>query len=568
MQILTVDEMRRLERAADEDGHSYDEMMERAGRAVAEAVKARASVAGKRVLVLVGPGNNGGDGLVAARYLSEAGANVACYLLKPRDDEDANFAAVRERELFVADASTDKRWRVLHQLVTSADVLIDALLGTGVHLPLEGSVAVMLERVRAGLETRRIEPAAARRFVTLNDPGKAKPPALIVAVDGPSGLDYDSGDVDPQALAADVTVTFARPKWGHFLFPGAGACGDLVVADIGIDERLLRKTVGEPTVEVATPAMVAPLLPTRSRGAHKGTFGKALLVAGSINYTGAAFLAASGAARVGAGLVTLAVPAAIHGPLAAKISEATYLILPQSMGIVAPNACSLLLETMGAYQAMLLGPGLTQEKEVVEFVDQLFQSAVHPARTGRIGFQVGTAPDGGPKVPSGPEFPPLVVDADGLNALAALQDDEWWRRLPPNTVLTPHPGEMARLMGGTVAEIQGDRLGVATEMAVQWAHVVLLKGAYTVVAAPDGRAMILPFATPALATAGSGDVLAGAIVGLLAQGLAPFDAALVAGYMHGLAGQWASREIGPAGSLAGDLLPRLPRALRFLAGAR
>jgi NAD(P)H-hydrate repair Nnr-like enzyme with NAD(P)H-hydrate dehydratase domain/NAD(P)H-hydrate repair Nnr-like enzyme with NAD(P)H-hydrate epimerase domain len=505
---------------------------------------------------------------VAARYLSEAGANVACYLLKPRDGEDANFAAVRERELFVADATTDQRLRVLHQLVTSADVIIDALLGTGVHLPLEGSVAVMLERVSAGLKTRRSESASARKLTGLNDPAKAKAPALIVAVDGPSGLDCDSGDIDPQALAADVTVTFARPKWGHFLFPGAGACGDLVVADIGIDERLLRKIVDEATVEIVTPAMIAPLLPTRSRDAHKGTFGKALVVAGSINYTGAAFLAASGAARVGAGLVTLAVPAAIHGPLAAKISEATFLILPQAMGIVAPNACSLLLETMGTYQAMLLGPGLTQEKEVVEFVDQLFQSAVHPTRTSRIGFQVGTAPEGTPKPSGEPRFPPLVVDADGLNALAALHDAEWWRRLPPNTVLTPHPGEMARLMGGTAAEVQGDRLGVAKEMAVQWGHVVLLKGAFTVVAAPDGRAIILPFATPALATAGSGDVLAGAIVGLLAQGLAPFDAAVVGAYVHGLAGQWANREIGPSGSVAGDLLPRLPRALRFLGTAR
>jgi NAD(P)H-hydrate epimerase len=160
------------------------------------------------------------------------------------------------------------------------------------------------------------------------------------------------------------------------------------------------------------------------------------------------------------------------------------------------------------------------------------------------------------------------VDADGLNALAALQDGEWWRRIPTPAVLTPHPGEMARLMDGTTAEVQEDRIGVAKEMAVQWGHVVLLKGAYSVVAGPDGRTVILPFATPALATAGSGDVLAGAIVGLLAQGLEPFDAALLGAYIHGLAGQWASREIGPAGSVAGDLLPRLPRALRFLKGIK
>jgi len=565
MRILTVEEMRRLEAAADEAGHSYDEMMERAGRGVAEAVMARLSISDRRVLVLVGPGNNGGDGLVAARYLSEAGANVACYLLKRRDEEDANFAAVRERELFVADATSDQSWRVLHQLVTSADVVIDALLGTGVHLPLEGTVAVMLERVSQGLKTGRSERAAARRVVGLNDPVEPTGVPLVVAVDGPSGLDYDHGTIDPQALAADLTVTFAYPKWGHFTFPGAGACGDLVVADIGIDARLTRSIVGKSEVEVVTTEMAAPLVPARPRDAHKGTFGKALLVAGSTNYTGAAYLAASGAARVGAGLVTLAVPADIHGALAAKISEATFLILPQSMGIVAPNACSLLMEKMGTYQAMLLGPGLTQEKEVVEFVDQLFQAKPHPTRTSRIGFKIGAAPEGRPKKTDEPAFPPLVVDADGLNALAALQDAEWWRRLPSPAVLTPHPGEMARLMGATTAEVQEDRLGIAKEMAVQWGHVVLLKGAYTVVAGPDGRVVILPFATPALATAGSGDVLAGAIVGLLAQGLAPFDAALVGAYVHGLAGQWASREIGLAGSVAGDLLPRLPRAVRVLA---
>jgi hydroxyethylthiazole kinase-like uncharacterized protein yjeF len=564
MQIVTVEEMHRLESAADKAGHSYNEMMERAGRGVAEAVMARLPIADKRVLVLVGPGNNGGDGLVAARYLSEAGANVACYLLKSRDEDDANFAAVRERELFAASATSDQRWRVLHQLVTSADVVIDALLGTGVHLPLEGTVAVMLERVRNGLQTRRSELAAAQHVVGLNDPVESAAVPLVVAVDGPSGLDYDNGDIDPQALVADLTVTFAYPKWGHFVFPGAGACGDLAVADIGIDARLTRKIVAKSAVEVVTTEMAAPLLPARPRDAHKGTFGKALLVAGSINYTGAAYLAASGATRVGAGLVTLAVPAAIHGALAAKISEVTFLILPQAMGIVAPNACNLVLEKMGTYQAMLLGPGLTQEKEAVEFVDQLFQAAHHPTRKRGIGFQVGPMPEGLANKADGPVFPPLVVDADGLNALATLQDADWWRRLPAPAVLTPHPGEMARLMGGTTAEVQEDRLGIAKEMAVQWGHVILLKGAHTVVAAPDGRVVILPFATPALATAGSGDVLAGAIVGLLAQGLAPFDAALVGAYVHGLAGQWASREIGPAGSVAGDLLPRLPRALRVL----
>jgi NAD(P)H-hydrate epimerase len=323
--------------------------------------------------------------------------------------------------------------------------------------------------------------------------------------------------------------------------------------------------LGEPKLEVATVGMVRALLPDRPRDAHKGTFGKALLAVGSINYTGAAYLAASGATRVGAGLVTLAVPAAIHSALAAKISEATYLILPQALGIVAPNAVRLLMEEMGNYRAMLIGSGMTQEKEAFEFVRKLFQAQATAKSRGRIGFQAGGVPERDDDESERPVFPPLVVDADALNALAALDAQEWWHRLPAPSVLTPHPGEMARLMGVETREVQSNRLTVATEMASRWGHVVLLKGAYSVVADPGGRIVVLPFATSALASAGSGDVLAGAIVGLMAQGLAPFDAALAGAYLHGLAGFWAGEEIGPAGTVASDLLPRLPRAFKAVA---
>jgi NAD(P)H-hydrate epimerase len=378
-------------------------------------------------------------------------------------------------------------------------------------------------------------------------------------------LDYDDGSLDPQALHADLSVTFAYPKLGHFCLPGAAACGELVVADIGVASQLAQELLGQTTLEVATAERMGALLPARPLDAHKGTFGKALLVAGSIHYTGAAYLAASGATRVGAGLVTLAVPAAIHGALAAQISQATYLILPQVMGIVTPAAVKLLAEKMEGYQAMLLGPGLTQEKEAVEFVHELLGDKSPSKRRGRIGFQASGA---GQEEDEKATLPPLVVDADGLNALAAWEGEEWWRRLPAPAVLTPHPGEMARLMGVKTGEVQAERLEAAREMAARWGHVVVLKGAYTVVANPGGPTLVLPFATPALATAGSGDVLAGAIVGLLAQGLSPFDAALAGAYIHGLAGSWAGEEIGPAGAVAGDLLPYLPKAMRELMTAQ
>jgi NAD(P)H-hydrate epimerase len=566
MRLVKVEEMRRVEQAADESGHSYAEMMERAGRGVADALLARRDVKGQRILVLVGPGNNGGDGLVAARFLAAAGARVACYLLKPRADDDANFQAVRELQLFVADTVNDQHWRLLRQLISTADVIIDALLGTGVHLPLDGTVATLLTQVKESICASQEEQLAAHTLWAANVPGDLPSAPFVVAVDGPSGLDYDSGDIDPQALPVDLTVTFAFPKQGHFLFPGAAACGDLVVARIGLEPKLTRKVLGKPTLEVATSEMVGALLPARPPDGHKGTFGKALLVAGSINYTGAAYLAASGAARVGTGLVTLAVPGAIHGALAGKISEATYLILPQAMGVVSPDAVELLMDKMDGYQAMLVGPGLTQEKEAAEFVDKLFEARAHLKRARRLGFQAGGTPRVAEAENERSGFPPLVVDADGLNALARLDEDEWWHRLPAPSVLTPHPGEMARLMGVETAEVQADRLRVAADMAAEWGHVVLLKGAHTVVAGPDRRVVVLPFATAALATAGSGDVLAGAIVGLLAQGLSPFDAALAGAYIHGLAGKWAAQEIGSAGVVASDLLPLLPEAITAVTG--
>jgi NAD(P)H-hydrate epimerase len=560
MRILTVEDMRRVEAAADEGGHSYAGMMERAGRGVAEALLARRDVQGKRVLVLVGPGNNGGDGLVAARYLAQAGAEAACYLLRPRDEGDANFQAAREHEISISDAGADQDWQTLRQLVAGADVIVDALLGTGVRLPLRGTVGELLEQVHESLRARRARQLSARALNAPARPSAPLPAPLVVAVDGPSGLDYVSGELDPLALAANVSVTFAFPKPGHFLLPGAAACGELVVADIGISPGLTQELLGPAQLQVATSEWVGALLPPRPAGAHKGTFGKALLVAGSINYTGAAHLAASGAARVGAGLITLAVPAALHGALAARSSQATFLLLPQALGVVAPEAVSLLLERAKDYQAMLLGPGLTQEKEAVEFVQQLFQ-AEGPGKRKVIGFQADRSAPAGQEQPA---LPPLVVDADGLNALAALEGEEWWQRLPPTSVLTPHPGEMARLMGVQTGEVQANRLAAARDMAARWGHVVVLKGAYTLVAHPGGQTVILPFATPALATAGSGDVLAGAIVGLLAQGLRPFDAALAGAYLHGLAGSWAAEEIGQAGVIASDLLPRLPRAVHEL----
>jgi len=305
---------------------------------------------------------------------------------------------------------------------------------------------------------------------------------------------------------------------------------------------------------------VRSLLPARPGDAHKGTFGKALVVAGCSNYVGAPRLAAAGAYRVGAGLVTLAVAERVQPIIAAQLSEATYLLLPNELGSITESALQVLAGRIPDYDALLVGPGLGTEEVTAAFVRDLV-SAGQPSPRRPVGFAVRGEPSGNTELPA---LPPLVLDADALNLLAAR--DGWWERLPAETVVTPHPGEMSRLTGLPIEEISQDRLGIARRYASRWHVTVLLKGAFTVIAAPDGRATIVPFANPLLASAGSGDVLAGAVVGLLAQGLTAYDAALCGAYLHGLAGSLRRRQIGAAGLLAGDLLPLLPVALRKVRG--
>jgi NAD(P)H-hydrate epimerase len=281
-----------------------------------------------------------------------------------------------------------------------------------------------------------------------------------------------------------------------------------------------------------------------------------MIVGGSVNYTGAPYLAAAAAARVGTGLVTLAPPQPLYPILAAKLTEATFVLLPHNMGVLVPQAVKVLMVVLGGYSALLLGPGLGQEPETITFVHQLL-GIVDGGQHRRIGFQHDREPSSG-RV----HLPPLVIDADGLNALASAHG--WWNHIPGNSILTPHPGEMCRLTGLDITAVNADRIAVATEKAVEWDQVVVLKGAHTVVAAPNGRAALLPFANAGLATAGTGDVLAGAIVGLLAQGLAPFDAAICGAYLHGLSGQIVAEQIGKTGMLASDLLLALPESITTL----
>ena len=541
LKVFTVAEMVAAEKAADASGATtYAQMMETAGKAVADAIIERYAVKGRRVLVLVGPGNNGGDGLVAGRYLAEAGADVAFYLYKARDPEqDENYAKVMALGLFAVEASLDQRYRVLRTRLAITDLLVDALLGTGVTRPIGGELAKLMQQVAKGLAVRRadLESVTETNLFTLNRfggkaagdsiPMMAAPqyPATI-AVDCPSGLNSDTGALDELALPADVTVTFAGPKRGHFIFPGAAACGELVVADIAIPPDL--PEVSGVAVEVMTGDDAREMLPERPLSGHKGTFGTALIAAGSHRYWGAPVLAAKAAYRVGAGLVALAVPEAIRATIAGQIPEATYPVVPER-DVFGRDSVAVLRDTKS--DALLFGPGMDA---ATEFVLSLLAEKE--------------------------ALPPLIVDADGLNVLAQI--DDWPALLPPQTILTPHPGEMSRLMGVPLSDLKEmDRVTLAQEKAQAWGHVVLLKGAYTAVAAPDGRVTIIPFANPALAVGGSGDVLSGVVVGLLAQGLAPYTAACLGAYLHGAA---AASYPAASGLLMSELADLLPAAMARL----
>ncbi len=542
--LVTVEQMKAIEKAADAKGVSYAQMMENAGRAVAEAVQERVGdLAEVKITVLAGPGNNGGDGLVAGRLLAEAGATVSIYLSKMRDESDENLAKARAAGLFIVDGENDQRSRVLKNLMHGAAVVVEALLGTGATPPLKGMIKTILDQATRVFEERDQKP-------------------LVVAVDGPSGIDFDTGEADKLTLPADLTVTFAAAKPGLFAFPAANYTGEVMVIGIGLPDKLPELT--DIKVEVADAATVAAWLPKRPRDAHKGTFGRAIVAAGSLNYTGAAFFAGAAAYRVGTGLVTLAVPAPIQAMIAPQLPEATWILLPNEMGVIAASAADVLAPELESAKALVLGPGFGHEEVTRDFLRRLLRAEEN--KKARLGFVQSASASGQPQTEPA-KLPPTVVDADGLRLLSEIEG--WPALLPAGSVLTPHPGEMAALSRLDKDAIQKDRLRVVQEHAAQWGHIVVLKGAFTVVAAPDGRATLLPFATAALARAGTGDVLTGAIAGLMAQGVKPYEAAIAGGYIHGLAGERAASRLGTtASALASDVLAELPGAIATLEAAR
>jgi hydroxyethylthiazole kinase-like uncharacterized protein yjeF len=516
VKILTTSQMRQLEESCAQTGLTTDVLMENAGKAVAEETRRiLGNVDQKNILFLIGPGNNGGDGLVTARHLHDWGAKVTVYLPMPRAEEDPKLKLVQELGISCLQAADDEGLSKLNELLASADAVIDALFGTGTTRRFGGIIMMTLDRITRAK--------------------KARPGWRTIALDLPSGLNADTGAVEPSSLYADYTITLGFPKPGLFRLPGAERVGKITVVDIGMPANL----AGEAASEYITEEWVRAVLPERPLQANKGSFGRVLVVAGSINYIGAAYLACSGAIRVGAGLVTLATATSLQSILASKLTEVTYFPLPEFRpGIISSGAAKLLSPQFDWYNALLLGCGLGQSLPVVSFIRSILLSRHKP------------------------EMPTLVLDADALNTLA--NTPKWWTLLTNDAILTPHPGEMARLAKITAGEVQSDRVGVARKWAAEWKKTIVLKGANTVIASAEGKVKISLIANPGLASAGTGDVLAGAIAGLVAQGLTLFDAAVCGVYLHAEAGERVRARLGDAGMLASDLLPELPQVIKLL----
>jgi ADP-dependent NAD(P)H-hydrate dehydratase / NAD(P)H-hydrate epimerase len=527
MRVVTSAQMGEIERRSEASGVSTDALMEAAGLAVAETCRRTlgatedGGMQDAPVLVLAGPGNNGGDGLVAARHMAAWGASVSVYLSAANKPPHPKIEDLSE-QVQVIRAEDDADLAALKRELAASALVVDAVLGTGTSRPISSELAGQL----AALAQERDE----------------RPELLLVAVDLPSGVNADTAEADPASVAADLSVALGYPKIGHCALPGADLCGLVSVEDIGFPPGLDTGFDDAGDLSLITPDWAAAALPDRPTGGHKGSFGKAMVVAGSRNYVGAAYLAAVAASRAGAGLVTAAVPIGIQMAIATAAPHVTYLPMPETRdGGIDSGGANEILAALPGYSALLVGCGLGRAGGTGEMVSRLLLS--------------------------GADLPPAVIDADGLNLLSETPD--WHARIASPAVVTPHAGEMRRLTDtdtrllGTGSQ-GAERIELARRAASEWNKIVVLKGAYTVVASPDGQAMVSPFANPALATAGTGDVLAGVIAGLLAQGVPPAQAAALGVFLHGSAGESVRAKMGEAGAVAGDLLPELPLSIKSL----
>ena len=487
------------------------QLMDTAGTRVSETILEHFDIAGKTVTVVCGKGNNGGDGFVVARLLHEKGARPEIFLIgektQVRGDALVNLERSEKAGLRVDEISNSGQFRIS----TDSLLIVDAVFGTGFSGPVNAPYNDVIQSINAHR-------------------------APVVSVDAPSGLDGSTGQVATPTVQADITVTFGLPKLGQVLYPGKSHVGKLVIADIGFPER----AISEEGIELnyLTPAEVTAMLPFRAANANKGDFGKLFVLAGSEGYTGAAAMTAEAGLRSGTGLVILGCPSSLNDIFEMKLTEVITKPLPEvrKRRCFALRGLGEVREMVKWADAIAVGPGIGTYHETRDLIFRLLSRLDKPA----------------------------VFDADALNNLA--KDMEQLRGHSAPLVISPHPGEMSRLTGKSIEQIQKNRVNVALEFAQEFNLVCILKGAPSVIAAPSGQAWINPTGNEGMATAGSGDVLTGLVGGFLAQGMLDIDAAVLGCYVHGLAGDLARDQLGPRGMIAGDILRLVPEALRRMEG--
>lgn len=508
VKLVTGEQMRAIDQAAARDYKIPSlVLMENAGRQVAEVVRQLVSPS-SRVVILAGKGGNGGDAMVAARYLHNWGYRVKLFYLSPESEltgdaaVNAAICGALEIERSVLD---ERQLPKLKVAVAVSDLVIDGMFGTGVHGRLSGLAQQVVELVNES----------------------SKP---VLSIDIPSGLPAKSGRPEGACIRANYTVTLQAPKLGMVQYPGLDYVGELKVRDIGLPPKLFESI----PYHLTEAKDVAKTLPLRTPDSHKGTYGRMFLLAGSDGMAGAALLAAEAALRSGIGLLTCGIAASLNSIFKVRLAEAMTLPLPEEpKGVVGYRSRDAIREFLRKCDAWAVGPGLTTQGEVPHLVTDLLA-----------------------------EFTlPVVVDADALNGLAKTGGLEKLAA-PDKVVITPHPGELARLLNTDIAAVQADRVEMAQATALTYGCVVVLKGARTVVAGPNSTVYINPTGNPGMATGGSGDVLTGIIASLMAQGMSPLDAAVAGVYLHGYAGDLAAKRLGQTSMLPSDLISKLGSAFR------
>jgi len=512
MKIVSVDQMKAIEHSANAGGISYDSMMFQAGKGVADWVMGHLGRK-KCALGLVGSGNNGGDTLIALTRLAEKGIRTFAFLVRPRG-KNLLIEDYQKTGGVLIDLTLEENLPYLDAALGPGVVLLDGMLGTGFRLPLQGSLSDLMTKIQEVV--------------------KSKSGLRVIAIDCPSGVDCDSGEATAQALKAHDTLTMAAVKQGLLREPANGLTGQIHLMDIGIGA--IEAHLTEKCPILMDDAMATSLLLERPDTGHKGTFGTCLVIAGTRQYTGAAFLAGKAAYRAGCGLVHVATTSAVRNSLAGRLIEAVWTVLPDIGDGYDVKGVDLLANTLSTIDSLVIGPGWGLHAS-----NSIFLERVLPNLSKEL---------------------PVVFDADGLKLLGRINN--WWKKVPVNSILTPHPGEMAQITGLSISKIQSNRWEIARQYAQTWGVTLILKGALTAVALPDGDVFILPFHDSALGTAGSGDVLTGIIGGLLAQGMITKDAALLGAWLHGTAGVAAHHHLGgPESVTALDILEEISEAYRI-----